>query len=283
MKEFKIEYQTTNHYEEGVSDAIFEILVRPCNDNTQVVTQSKQNCSLSSEFFDQKNFFGFHVQRLRTTKSFKTFKYNLSCKVQKVEPPVPLGKVSLKEQLEVLDSNDFYVDNHFFIQQSAFTKPGKKLEKVMLKYERQKDILEFLKDLGTHLQGLLDYEKDVTDVDTTAEEAIGLGKGVCQDYTHIFMSMVRFNKIPVRYASGYLFKEKDGILGADMMHSWAEVFIPFIGWVGFDPTNNRMVDENYIKVSHGMDYGDCSPLKGVIRTNGKNTTAYTVKIQSQSQ
>lgn len=281
MREYKIEYQTTNHYEDGVSDAIFEILVHPCNDNTQVVTSSRHNSSLSSDFFGYKNFFGFNVQRLRTTSDFKTFKFNMTCKVQKIPQSVYKVDVSVNDQLAVLDSTDFYVDNHFFMSQTGFTKPGKKLEKKMLVYDRKKPVSDFLEEMLHYVHRIIRYKKETTDVSTTAEDAVRLGMGVCQDFSHIFIAMARASGIPARYVSGYLFQEGEGVLGADMMHAWVEAFVPFMGWVGYDPANSCMVNENYIKVAHGMDYADCSPLKGVIRTNGKNTTAYSVRVQAQ--
>ena len=64
------------------------------------------------------------------------------------------------------------------------------------------------------------------------------------------------------------------------MHAWAEVFLPNIGWVGFDPTNNILVAQNHIKVCHGKDYNDCAPLKGLVYTKGTNKTEYWVKVQS---
>src|SRR5690606_35595902 len=100
------------------------------------------------------------------------------------------------------------------------------------------------------------------------------------DYTHIFIGMCRYNGIPACYVSGYLNQGMD-FVGSTLMHAWVEAFIPGVGWVGFDPTNNLLVNEHYIKVSHGADYADCSPIKGVLKTNGENKTSYQVKVFSQ--
>ena len=114
-----------------------------------------------------------------------------------------------------------------------------------------------------------------------ANEALGLKKGVCQDYAHIFIAMARANKIPARYVSGYLNQGKK-FLGASFMHAWVEAYVPQLGWVGFDPTNNLLVDENFIKVSHGADYIDCTPVKGVIRrSSGETKSSYQVRVVEQ--
>jgi transglutaminase-like putative cysteine protease len=92
--------------------------------------------------------------------------------------------------------------------------------------------------------------------------------------------MARQNGIPTRYVSGYL-NQEHGLLGDSQMHAWAEAYIPFVGWKGFDPTNNILANTNHIKVCHGKDYNDCSPLRGVIYSNGQNVTSHTVLVQSQ--
>jgi transglutaminase-like putative cysteine protease len=117
-------------------------------------------------------------------------------------------------------------------------------------------------------------------VKSTANDALKVKSGVCQDYTHIFISMCRYNGIPARYVSGYL-NQGVNFLGNSLMHAWTEAFVPGVGWIAFDPTNNLLVDENYIKVSHGADYADCSPIKGVLKTKGENQTTYSVKVTSQ--
>jgi transglutaminase-like putative cysteine protease len=112
-------------------------------------------------------------------------------------------------------------------------------------------------------------------------EAIDLGKGVCQDFTHLFVAIARKNRIPCRYVSGYL-NQGGGVVGAAAMHAWVEAFVPGNGWHGFDPTNNLLIDKNYIKTAHGVDYSDCSPIKGVLQTSGENHTKYQVKVRTKA-
>src|SRR5690606_3359672 len=132
-----------------------------------------------------------------------------------------------------------------------------------------------------HTNKLLSYHKNITTVATTASEALKLKKGVCQDYAHLFIAFSRANRIPVRYVSGYLNQGKK-FFGSSFMHAWVEVYIPALGWVGFDPTNNLLVDENYIKVAHGADYLDCAPIKGVLKSIGQESKSdYQVKVVQQ--
>lgn len=117
----------------------------------------------------------------------------------------------------------------------------------------------------------LRYEKGVTDVHTTAEQAADGGCGVCQDYAHLMISLCRKDGIPARYIVGYLFGEGE-------THAWVEVF-DGRRWCGLDPTNDCMVDDGYICLTTGRDYNDCILDKGFFRTPGYRPCAVT---QSQT-
>lgn len=99
------------------------------------------------------------------------------------------------------------------------------------------------------------YEKGVTTFLTTAEEAMTLKKGVCQDYAHILIALLRMMRIPARYVVGMM-------TGEGFSHAWVEMEADG-KWYGLDPTNDVLVDENYIKISHGRDYDDCIVNKGL--------------------
>lgn len=98
------------------------------------------------------------------------------------------------------------------------------------------------------------YAGGMTDVNTTAEEALALGMGVCQDYAHILISLLRTAKIPARYVAGLL-------LGEGATHAWVEAWADNT-WIGLDPTHNRVVDDTYIKLTHGRDFHDGAVDKG---------------------
>lgn len=99
------------------------------------------------------------------------------------------------------------------------------------------------------------YTPGVTNISTTAGEAMALGKGVCQDYSHILIALCRKHKIPARYVAGM-------IIGEGATHAWVEVYHNGC-WYGLDPTHNREVDNYFIKISHGRDYDDCIVDKGI--------------------
>jgi len=108
-----------------------------------------------------------------------------------------------------------------------------------------------------------EYASGVTDVDTHVEPVFELRKGVCQDFTHVMLGLCRAVGVPARYASGYLYNgPSDTLKGAQASHAWCEVFLPGTGWTGFDPTNNNLADERYVKIAIGRDYADVAPVTG---------------------
>lgn len=124
------------------------------------------------------------------------------------------------------------------------------------------------------------YESGATHVNTHLEEAFEHRHGVCQDFTHVMIGMCRSVKIPARYASGYLYNgPRDHLLGAQASHAWPEVYLPDVGWVGFDPTNNNLADERYIKIAVGRDYDDVAPVMGSYHGTGECRMSVTVEVE----
>lgn len=140
---------------------------------------------------------------------------------------------------------------------SGYTKPGRCLKEYMASHVIAEDMPAY--DRGVFLMHKLHqdftYEKGVTTFLTTAEEAMTLKKGVCQDYAHILIALLRMMRIPARYVVGMM-------TGEGFSHAWVEMEADG-KWYGLDPTNDVLVDENYIKISHGRDYDDCIVNKGL--------------------
>lgn len=127
-----------------------------------------------------------------------------------------------------------------------------------------------VQQMMTFLHARLLYQPGATNVKTTAEEALAGGRGVCQDYAHIFISLCRLAGIPARYAAGMM-------IGEGQTHAWAEVWLDG-HWQGFDPTNGRMVDDTYIKLTHGRDFADGAVDKGCFIGFASQTQQILVKV-----
>ncbi len=124
------------------------------------------------------------------------------------------------------------------------------------------------------------YEPGATNVNTHLEEAFQMRHGVCQDFTHVMLGLCRAVGIPARYASGYLYNgPRDTLVGAQASHAWAEVYLPAAGWIGFDPTNNTLADERYVKISVGRDYDDVAPVRGNYQGTGHCRMEVEVEVE----
>jgi transglutaminase-like putative cysteine protease len=140
------------------------------------------------------------------------------------------------------------------------------------------DLAAYFLAAGSYLHRNFSYRPGVTDVRTTVADVIAARAGVCQDFAHVLIALARSRGIPARYASGYIFRGVAGTLGADASHAWAEAYLPPFGWVGFDPTNERLVDDGFVLVALGRDYGDVSPTRGLYRGAEAATLSVAVAV-----
>jgi len=277
--EYQIEYYTHNKYETQVNDAYFEFMVAPCKDASQEVTRLSFHNSLAEELYFHGNPFGFQVACIRTVKPFTDFAFSMKATVEKIhQNPYNLEQLSIEDETAVLSARDFYIEHHLYLELSKYTTITGIYSGYILQHRHGQAVFDFLNQLNQHIYSMLAFDPVSTNVHTTADEVISLKKGVCQDYSHLFLAIARKNRIPCRYVSGYLNPGEGKFVGAVAMHAWVEAFIPGNGWHGFDPTNNLLADVNHIKVAHGTDYSDCSPIKGVLKTTGSHRTDYQVKV-----
>lgn len=126
------------------------------------------------------------------------------------------------------------------------------------------------------------YEPGVTEIDTPLIDAFRLRRGVCQDFAHLMLGMLRSLGLPARYVSGYLQTQpppgQARLLGADASHAWISIWCPVLGWVDLDPTNAVVPDASHVTVAVGRDYGDVVPLRGVIQGGASHTLDVAVDV-----
>jgi transglutaminase-like putative cysteine protease len=151
-----------------------------------------------------------------------------------------------------------------------------------LKLSRNAGLGEQVRALGAAIHERFEYQKDVTRYDSTTDDFLGLGAGVCQDFTHLMLALLRLRGIPCRYVSGYLHVTSQGG-EASQSHAWVELYSPAHGWVPFDPTHNREIDDSYVEVGHGRHYEDVAPNKGIFRGNAKETLTAEVYTRPSLQ
>lgn len=129
-------------------------------------------------------------------------------------------------------------------------------------------VLDAVADLSRRIFDDFEFDAGATDVTSTVDDLFDARAGVCQDFAHLTVSCLRSIGLPARYVSGYLETVpppgQPKLVGADVSHAWASVMLPDHGWVDVDPTNDQFVDDRYVTVAWGRDYGDVTPVKGVV-------------------
>ncbi|HEY2070449.1 MAG TPA: transglutaminase family protein [Rhizomicrobium sp.] len=145
----------------------------------------------------------------------------------------------------------------------------------------KEDTLTALKRLNTTIHDSFAYESGITEVHSPIDDALKAGRGVCQDFAHIMIAAARSWGVPARYVSGYLYhhgKAQDRSAD-DATHAWVEAWLPSLGWVGFDPTNDILAGERHIRVAVGRDYADVPPTRGTFKGGAQSELAISVSVE----
>ena len=194
------------------------------------------------------------------------------------------GLVNITDAHGIIGAHDNNVPLMLFRNATSLTQAGPKVrdmgrEMIAQKKDGKSSDLELLHFLSARILSAISYEKGVTTVSTTAEQAMDAKSGVCQDHVHAFLAVARFIGFSARYVSGYLMMDNTSIQEAS--HAWAEIYLENLGWVGFDISNSMSPDGRYIKLATGFDYVDVMPISGVRVGNGEERMSTQIQVEQQ--
>lgn len=145
-------------------------------------------------------------------------------------------------------------------------------------YSPDKTIDQIVKDCCAFIFTDFTYIKGITTIETTVDEIVAQKAGVCQDFAHVMLELLRMIGIPSRYVSGYICPNKNGMRGEGATHAWVEAFVPNHGWIGIDPTNNVWATNNHVKLAVGRDFSDCTPAKGTFKGPARQSLSVYVSV-----
>ncbi|MBF9041705.1 transglutaminase family protein [Rhodobacterales bacterium HKCCE4037] len=190
------------------------------------------------------------------------------------------GDVETEDTAGVIGKHGGFAPLWYFKRSTDLTRAGQKVRSLIkgLRDEHAED-LPRLHALSARILKAVPYEIGRTEAGTTAEDALGIGAGVCQDHAHIFLAGARALGHPARYVSGYLMMTDR--IHQDASHAWAEAHIDGLGWVGFDVSNGYSPDPRYVRVATGLDYAEAAPIAGL--HYGAEGEAMAVDIQVAQQ
>jgi transglutaminase-like putative cysteine protease len=182
----------------------------------------------------------------------------------------------LEDLIEKKDYWDMLMPSHFARSSPQLEQLA---EEIGANERKGRSPLAFLQDISSGVHRTFSYVKKSTAVNSPIEDALQSRKGVCQDFAHIMIALVRNAGIPCRYVSGYLYHSTENTHPAadGATHAWVEALLPGRGWVGFDPTVNKLASEQHIRTAIGRDYADVPPTMGMMK--GKADTQLQVRVR----
>lgn len=189
------------------------------------------------------------------------------------------GEVETVEDYHgVVGAHQGYTPLWLFRQPTALTKAGASVSALAnrVRAEGHEGDVALMHGLSNAIADAVAYQIGFTDARTSAEEAMQIGQGVCQDHAHIFIAAARLLGIPARYVSGYLFMEDR--VEQEAGHAWAEAYLDGLGWVGFDVSNRVCPDKHYVRVATGRDYADASPVHAMTFGGGDSTMLVSLRV-----
>ena len=194
------------------------------------------------------------------------------------------GEVEVKDTNGIVGMHDNSIPLALFNNFTPLTNFGpftKKLKREILNFQASNNYgeLDVLHELSSRISKKIQYTKGQTNIDTTAEMALKLGLGVCQDHVHAFLSVTRLLGFKSRYASGYLMMNDNTVQEAS--HAWAEVYVSNLGWVGFDVSNGISPNDQYVKLATGFDFSDVTPFSGIRYGDGNEKVSTRITIHQQ--
>ncbi len=188
------------------------------------------------------------------------------------------GEVETTDKDGIVGAHQSNVPLWLYKRQTILTKAGINIKRIAKEINNE-NAIESVHKVCELILSTVKYKLDNTDANTTAEDAMKLGVGVCQDHAHILISAARLAGFPARYVSGYIFIDGEEQHSAN--HAWAEIYFEGIGWIGFDVSNGISPDERYIRVAIGLDASDTAPVKGIRYGEHQENLEVIVNVQQQ--
>jgi transglutaminase-like putative cysteine protease len=285
---YSIRHLTKFLYSNEISESVMETRMHPRSDNSQRCLMFHLSVSPRCRVFSYRDHLANHVHHFDIPGMHGQLVIVAESLVE-VQPALRIPESLTPDAWTDLDSTVEQGDYWEMLLPSEFTEPTPALDALAkeLDVRRKDDPLQVLNRLNEQIYEYFDYKPKSTQVDSPIDLALGTRAGVCQDFAHIMIALVRSKlRIPCRYVSGYLFHgESDQVHGesdhtrsvSSATHAWIEAFVPPFGWVGFDPTNWLVAGDRHIRTAIGRDYGDVPPTHGIFR--GRAASELTVAVR----
>ncbi len=286
---FSVTHRTEYAYRAPASESFAELRVWPRNTRTQTVLQRQLILDPKVPVDHYVDYFGNHVEFFSIPFRHQKLAVEATAEVQTFPTPdlSELLAVTVGEARQIFRSQTFTL---FDFLQSSETVP---LGEVLRPLKRRPlgpgaTLGEVLHELNGWIHHEFAYQPGVTDISTPLAKVVKQRSGVCQDFAHLMLAILRTIGLPARYVSGYIEhydpeKTDARLVGAAASHAWVEVFLPGGEWYGLDPTNNQPAGERHVVTAVGRDYHDVAPMRGTYKGMLDQRLQVIVSLQRRSE
>ncbi len=285
---YRIVHRTTYKYRSAISFGHHVACLTPRNLphhrclKSEIRITPKTTCNQRTDYFGNQLCF-FTVQQ---PHSRLVVEARSEVVIDELEPPRSEASPAWEEVAKSMphDLGLASLEAYQFVFESPRIRPNAEFAAYALhSFTPRRPFREALLDLTSRIYTEFRFDPKATSVRTTPEEVLRKKRGVCQDFAHLQIACLRSLNLPARYVSGYLRTYpppgRPRLIGADVSHAWASAYCPGTGWIDVDPTNNVVPTFNHVKVAWGRDYGDVSPLRGLILGGREHTLKVAVDVE----
>ena len=269
----EVQHETRLEYTEPVTEAVTEVRMEPVSDGDQSVRSFRLQVSPDADVFRYQDGFQNRVHHFSLLAPHGEARI-LAAHVVETHPRRRDPAASAARLPLDLESIELEALNFLSLRGPVRRTPL--LEPLLeeLTPRPGAPLGDFVADAARFIYRRFEYERYVTQASSPIDDVLTHRKGVCQDFAHLLIAVLRCSGVPARYVSGYLHRPNK----ESQSHAWCEAWLPDLGWVGVDPTNDCVADETFVKVAIGRDFTDTPPNKGVYR--GKATQSVSVRVET---
>lgn len=280
MPEYHIKHITRYTYASPVIDSANQVMLFPISDLQQEVKQHDLLISHHPSVEVFTDYFGNQVGIFSLIKPHAELRIQskihvITCEVSLPEDDTPAD--AQWENLSIIREQFPYMD---FMLLENFDAYDEVLTLAQSMITPETTPFTAAVKMSAFVFENFEYKKGVTSVETQVDEILKLKAGVCQDFAHVLLVMLRLVGIPARYVSGYICPKNHELRGEGATHAWVEAYIPFYGWLGLDPTNNCIVSDKHVRLAVGRSFTDCTPMKGTYKGSSEHVLEVSVLIDN---
>ena len=281
MTSYHIKHITRYQYASQVIDCANQIMLYPIQDTNQVLKKHELQISHKPDIEEFIDYFGNKIGIFSVIQPITELTIESDIEIEIAPAVFPELNYSVQEQWDQLSVSREQFPYMDFMMLENFQHENEVMNVIKQLVDKSLSPFDTAQLLSKYVYDNFEYRKGVTTVETEAGEIWKLKAGVCQDFAHILLVMLRMVGIPARYVSGYICPKNHELRGEGATHAWVEVCVPFYGWMGLDPTNNCIASDRHVRLAIGRHFTDCTPVKGTYKGSSEHTLEVSVVIENE--